>query len=252
MTLNNSVRDTIAAGGRARLGQMNTASTIAAEVLATCGWDGIVFDMQHGAIDLGSLLPLIQAISGTDATPFVRVPWLDPISIMKSLDAGAYGIICPMVNSRAEAEAFVAAAMYPPAGYRSFGPYRAGLYGGGGYATQVNDRILTLAMVETASAVENLEEIIATPGLSGVYVGPADLSRALGGPFGADWADGPVRDVIADVLALSKTHGKFTGIYCNSGAYAQEMLDLGFDYVVVESELSFIRARSEEILATLA
>src|SRR5207253_8054221 len=128
-------------------------------------WDSLVIDMQHGLIDYQVMVTMLQGISTTNTTPLVRVPWNAPAHIQKALDAGAYGIICPMINNRAEAEQLVSWVRYPPLGGRSFGPTRATFSAGAGYAQEANDEILCFAMVETAEAVANVEEIAATPGI---------------------------------------------------------------------------------------
>ena len=147
--------------------------------MAGQGYDSITIDTQHGMIGFEPMLAMLQAMRFSPATLLVRVPWLDPAPIMQALDAGAYGIICPMINSRAEAERMVSYVRYPPKGERSFGPTRANYTAGSGYAAEANDEILCFAMVETAEAVANLADIVATPGLDGIYIGPADLSFSL-------------------------------------------------------------------------
>ena len=148
--------------------------------MAHAGFDSLTVDMQHGLSHFESAVPMFQAISTTDTVPLARVPWNEPGIIMKLLDAGCYGIICPMINSADEAAAFVGACRYPPHGYRSYGPTRAALYAGADYAAHANEEVLTLAMIETKAGLENLEAIVQTPGLDAVYVGPADLSQSLG------------------------------------------------------------------------
>ena len=148
--------------------------------MANQGWDSLTIDMQHGLIDYPNAVNMLQAISTTETTPMARVNWNEPGQIMKILDAGCYGIICPMVSNRKEAENFVQACQYPPKGYRSFGPIRASIYGGGDYAKHADQEILKLAMIETKEALEKLDEILDTPNLDGIYIGPADLSLAVG------------------------------------------------------------------------
>ena len=142
--------------------------------MAHQGWDSLTIDMQHGVIDYPNALQMLQAISTTDVTPLARVNWNEPGQIMKILDAGAYGIICPMVSNRAQAEKFVQACMYPPKGYRSFGPTRGFMYGGNDYVDHANDEILKIAMIETKEALNELDKIMKTPDLDGVYIGPSD------------------------------------------------------------------------------
>ena len=164
---------------------LSVPSSFSAEVMSNQGWDSLTIDMQHGLIDYPNA-NMLQAISTTETTPMARVNWNEPGQIMKILDAGAYGIICPMVSNRKEAENFIKACQYPPKGYRSFGPIRASIYGGEDYATDANDEILKLAMIETKEALEKLDEILDTPNLDGIYIGPADLSLAVGEEPGFD------------------------------------------------------------------
>ena len=152
--------------------------------MAHAGWDSLVVDMQHGMIDYQMMVTMLQAISTTNTVPLVRVPWNDPAHIQKALDAGAYGIICPMINNRAEAEKFVGSCRYAPLGYRSSGPIRASLYGGADYHMKANDIVLAFGMIETAEAMENLDEIMSVKGLDAIYVGPSDLSISLRLPAG--------------------------------------------------------------------
>jgi 4-hydroxy-2-oxoheptanedioate aldolase len=155
-------------------------SSFAAETMAHAGFDWLCLDMQHGMLDYNDVKRMLPAISTTNTIPFVRVPWNEPYEIMKALDAGAYGVVIPLVNNRQEAEQAVAACRYPPDGIRSFGPTRAALYAGRGYAEHSNNEIACIVMIETAEALENLDDIMSTPGVDGIYIGPADLAYALG------------------------------------------------------------------------
>jgi 4-hydroxy-2-oxoheptanedioate aldolase len=161
-------------------GWLTIPSAWVAEVAAAAGFDALTVDMQHGLVDYDATVEMFRAMSSTDAVPMARVPWNDPSIIGRVLDAGAYGVICPMVNTRAQAEAFVGACRYPPAGYRSFGPIRASVYAGDDYLAGANQTVLAIAQIETAEALDNLDEILATPGLDGVYVGTMDLSISMG------------------------------------------------------------------------
>ena len=160
----NRLRGIWSEGGTVVNGWLQVPSSFSAEVMAHAGWDSLTIDMQHGPVDYGSLVPMLQAISTTDTVPVVRVPWNDPGLIMRVLDAGCYAVICPMINTREEAEAFVGACRYPPEGYRSYGPYRATLYGGQDYTDHANETVVTMAMIETQQALENLD---ANPGCRG-------------------------------------------------------------------------------------
>ena len=161
-------------------GWLAVPDSFSAEVMAHQGWDTLTIDMQHGVIDYQRMVTMLQAISTTPTVPVVRVPWLEPGIIMKTLDAGAYGVICPMVNTREEAQRLVSYTHYAPMGSRSFGPVRANLYGGPDYATEANRTVVAFAMIETAQALDNLDAILSVEGLDAIYIGPSDLSLALG------------------------------------------------------------------------
>src|ERR1700680_2897149 len=176
----NELRKTLAGGGTVLNGWLSLANSYSAEIMAHQGFDSVTIDLQHGAVDYPAAVGMLQAISTTAAVPMVRVPWNEPILTAKLLDAGAYGIICPMINSKAEAEALVNYCRDPPRGARSFGPNRALLYGGADYWQHANEEVLLFAMVETRQAVKNVEEIVSVDGLNGVYGGAADLLLRMG------------------------------------------------------------------------
>ena len=179
-------------GGVAVNGWLGIPSSASAESMARCGWDSLVVDMQHGLVDYTDAVPMLQAISQTDATPMVRVPWNMPDIIMKSLDAGAYGIVCPMINTPAECEEFIQNCRYAPRGRRTFGPIRAVMYGGADYWKYANETILTIAMIETQQALDNLDAILKTPRPRLDLcrpLRPRPLARLPAGP-GPDHAEG--------------------------------------------------------------
>ena len=184
-----------------------------AELVAAAGFDSVTIDLQHGLIGYETAVAMLQAMSGSDAVPLARLAWNDPATIMRMLDAGALGLICPQINTAAECAAFVGACRYPPAGYRSYGPIRAGLRWGPDYFAHANASVTALAMIETAQGLENVAEIAATPGLDGLYVGPFDLSISLGLAKPADFADPVLLAALDAVLATAARHDLVTGIY---------------------------------------
>ena len=199
--------------------------------------------MQHGVIDYPNALNMLQAISTTDTVPIARVNWNEPGQIMKILDAGCYGIICPMVSNRKEAENFVQACQYPPKGYRSYGPIRGLLYGGSDYAKHADKEILKLAMIETKEALEKLDEILDTPNLDGIYIGPADLSLAVGEEPGFDKPENSkAYKEIHENFRSAKKRNLLAGIHNGSADYAQKMIDKGFNLVTVGSDQRFMSA----------
>jgi 4-hydroxy-2-oxoheptanedioate aldolase len=231
-------------------GWLSIGNAYTAEVMANLGFDWLCVDLQHGVIDYADLATMLPAISTTSTTPLVRVPWNEPYEIMKALDAGAYGVIVPMVNNRDEALRAASACRYPPRGLRSFGPIRAALYGGRGYAAQANDEIACVVMIETAEALENLEAIVTTPGVDGVYIGPSDLALALGMPPIGD-NDNPVHAAAVERIraACADAHVA-VGIHTGSLEYTRKYLDAGFHFVTLGTDSGFMsRAAGADLRA---
>ena len=245
----NRIRTVWDQGRVARNVFLGIPDSFAAEAIASLGWDAVTVDMQHGVIDYQVGVTMLQGISRYEAAPMVRVPWNDPAMVMKALDAGAYGIICPMVNSRAEAERFVGACRYAPKGYRSTGPVRAVFYAGPDYHAHADDTVLAFAMIETREALANLDEIVTTPELDAVYIGPSDLSVSLGHKPGGDPTEPEVVAAIDAILAGAKRGGIRAGIHTFSAEYANAMIDKGFDLVTVSSDYRHMLARAGEALA---
>ena len=247
----NRLRGIWKSGGAVVNGWLGIANGFSAETMAHQGWDSLVIDLQHGVIDYAGMVPMLQAISTTNTVPIVRVPWLEPGILMKSLDAGAYAVICPMVNSREDAEKLVAYTHYAPQGTRSFGPIRAFLYGGADYAKYANETIVTFAMIETAKALENLDDILATPGLDAVYIGPSDLSLALGCTPVFDDVDPPVAEAIDHILARAKAHGVVAGIHNGTPESALKRIAKGFQFVTISSDARLMAAGAQQVIAKM-
>jgi len=248
---NNQLKARWRAGHAALNGWLSIGNTLTAEIMAAQGYDSLTIDMQHGALDYSALLPMLQAIRASSVTPLVRVPWREAGSIMKALDAGAQGIICPMVNSAADAAEFVSYVRYPPHGQRSFGPTRAA-FAYGSYDLSANDEILALAMIETAQGVANLDEIAATPGLDGIYIGPADL--ALGTQQGRlapgfDREEPEMIALIQRILAACKTHGIAACLHCGTPDYAARAIGWGFDLTTVGGDTRLLAAAAGQSVA---
>ena len=233
-------------------GWLQIPSAFSAEVMAHQGWDSCTIDMQHGVVDYPNALNMLQAISTTDTTPLIRVNWNEPGQIMKILDAGAYGIICPMVSNREQAENFVQACLYPPKGYRSFGPIRGLLYGGQDYGSHADNEILKLAMIETSEALKNLDEIMSTPNLDGIYIGPADLSLAIGEKPSFDKPEGDaVYETIMKILEHAKKNKIIAGIQNGQPEYAEKMINKGFQFVTIGSDQRYMTAAAKNALSKL-
>ena len=232
-------------------GWLAIANSFCAETMAHQGWDTLTIDLQHGVVDYQAMVGMLQAISTTATVPIVRVPWLEPGIIMKTLDAGAYGVICPMVNTREEAQRFVAYTSYAPKGTRSFGPVRALLYGGADYPTQANDTIVRFAMIETAQALDNLDAILSVEGLDAIYIGPSDLSLALGCKPQFDDVEPKVAQAIDHIVARAKAHGVVAGIHNGRSDVAKARIAKGFRFVTVSSDARLIAAGSQQVLAEM-
>jgi 4-hydroxy-2-oxoheptanedioate aldolase len=237
----NLLKKKLADGVRCVGGWAAIPSAFSTEIYAAQGWDYVTLDMQHGSVTLDNVVPMLQAISsGSDATPLVRVPWNDPAYIMRVLDAGAYGIVCPMINTRAEAEALVRAGRYPPLGERSFGPFRAAQYAGADYWQHANDEVLLLAMIETRQAVGNLAEILSVKGLSGVYIGPSDLSMSMGKTPTLDPGDETVLKAMGIILKETRERGLIAGVHTDGPKTAHKRFAEGFQMCTLLNDVRLL------------
>jgi 4-hydroxy-2-oxoheptanedioate aldolase len=236
----NRVREIWAEGKAVINSWLGVPSSFSAEVMAHAGWDSLVVDMQHGMIEYQTMVTMLQGISTTDTVPLVRVPWNDPAHIQKALDAGAYGIICPMINNKAEAEKFVSSMRYAPLGSRSSGPIRASLYGGADYHAKANDIVVAFGMIETVEAMENLDQILSVKGFDAVYVGPSDLSISMGYAPGGDKPDQWMMDALKKIVDACKRHNVQPGLHCGAASYAKKAIAMGFTFVTVGGDTRFL------------
>jgi len=232
-------------------GFLSIDSSYSAEIIGHCGYDAVVVDLQHAPIYLDKAVPMLQALSSTGAVPLARCSANHLFEINRLLDGGAYGIICPMVNTPDEARRFVQACMYPPMGNRSYGPTRGLTYGGADYYDHANDTLVTLAMIETREGLDNLAEICRVPGLDGILVGPSDLSIALGGRPNAAWDSGPLGDALHHIVATCRSESKVAGIVCASTAFAIDMKRAGWGFIVVGTDSGLLRQVATEAVATV-
>jgi 4-hydroxy-2-oxoheptanedioate aldolase len=227
----NNLRKIFANGGTALNGWLAIANSYSAELMAHQGFDSVTIDLQHGPVDFASAVGMLQAISTTPAVPMVRVPHNEPILTLKLLDAGSYGVICPMINSKAEAEALVSSCRYPPRGSRSMGPNRAVLYGGADYWQHSNSEVLLFAMIETRAAVKNLADIVSVDGIDGVYVGPSDLGMSMGKtPPTLDPQDAEMLATIKQICEVTRKHGKIAGVHTDGAKTAVRRFGEGYHF----------------------
>jgi len=231
-------------------GWVSMGNSLLTEVIATSGYDSVTVDLQHGLFSIDAAVPMLQAISTTDAVPLVRCSENALGEINKLLDAGAYGVICPLVNTAADAERFVRACHYSPRGGRSYGPARGFMYGGADYFSHANRTILTLAMIETRQGLDNAEAILSVPDLDGIFIGPADLNIELG--LAPDAYDAPQLDeAIRALVALGAKLNKYVGIFAGTMDMARRMKEFGLDMVSPGTDIQLLRAEAGQRIAAL-
>lgn len=243
----NVVRRVIGEGRTAVNAWISGDGSYAAETLSNAGYDSITVDAQHGMFGKDAIVHLLQAISAGPAMPMVRSTRLDAAEIGWLLDAGAFGVICPSIETGGDAERLVAACRYPPRGGRSFGPSRGLLYGGADYVAEV-DHVLVWAMVESAQAMDNLDAILATAGLDGVYVGPNDLALSLGAKPGG-LMTGQVESALTEIIECAHDRGKLVGVFCADGSEAAKWASRGCDLVTPGNDMSMLKREAAHRIA---
>jgi 4-hydroxy-2-oxoheptanedioate aldolase len=225
-----------------------------AELLARQDWDAIVIDCQHGFVDHLDMLRMVTAIHGTGTSALVRTTPHDEGIIGKALDAGVQGVIAPMINNADDARWFALQANYPPVGERSWGPMRAMAVSGldkQEFLSSANDRSIAWAMVETADAVDNLDDICATDGVDGLFVGPNDLSISLSNGSHVDPTRDEVKRALDVVLGAAQKHRVYPGIFANTPELAREFAALGFVFISGGSDTGMLAAGSASLLAQI-
>jgi 4-hydroxy-2-oxoheptanedioate aldolase len=225
-----SLHSHFASGAKAVNGWCALPSPVTAEIMGRQGFDLMTVDLQHGLIDYQMALTMLQVLQGLTAPVMVRVPWNEPGIIAKCLDAGFAGVICPMVNTVEDARRLVQSSRYAPLGARSFGPTRANLVHGAGYAKAANSTVLVLAMIDTREALANLDAILAVEGIDGVYVGPSDLGLSLGCEPTLEPTDPQVLAAIETIAARSKAAGRIAGVHTGSPDMIRRMFAQGYDF----------------------
>jgi 4-hydroxy-2-oxoheptanedioate aldolase len=230
------------AAGETTFGVWGTIdSSFTAELLAGEHPDFLCCDQQHGVIDYQLMVAMFQGIRAGGSVPISRVPNHDVMLIGKTLDAGAMGVIVPMVQTPEEAARLVSAFRYQPAGLRSYGPVRAGMVHGSNQPEPLSD-VACILMIETASALEHVDAIAGTPGVDALYVGPADLCLSLGLPPTFDRPEPEYREALTAVLAACERHVIAPGIQCTSGEMARRYEEMGFRLVTVASDANTLRS----------
>ncbi len=228
---------------------------IVAETIGREGFAAVTLDSQHGLWDTSTLVTAIAAVRQGGSAPVVRVPVGDFAMVSRALDFGAEGLIAPMINTAADARAFAAAAKYPPVGERSWGPHRAttlaGLADQSVYLREANDHVITLAMIETGTALGNLEAIAETPGIDGLFLGPSDLSITLSRGASLNPLSQEVEGELDRIIAVTQRVGKIAGAYCHSPERAVALAKRGVRFLAVMSDLAMLRAGTSAAMKVL-
>jgi len=240
----NAVLKKMRAGGVSVGSWIGLDSSLSAEILAMAGFEWLLIDGEHGPITGDSIVALMTATRAAGATPFFRVVWNDSALIQQALDFGAYGILVPVVNSAGDASEAAADAKYPPRGRRSLGGGRAPLAFGTDMATygpRANDETLLMVQIETAEAVENADAIAAVDGVDMLFVGPGDLSLAMG-EWPLDWAKASDRykTALASIPQIAKKHGKFAGVLCYDPAFAKDCITFGYQFIGYHADTALL------------
>ncbi len=233
-------REIWARGGCVLNGWLSIGNPFTAEIMAQQGYDALTVDVQHGALDYGDALPMLQAMRASGVFPMARASWREPGIVMKLLDAGAMGIICPMVGTAEQAAEFASFLRYPPRGSRSYGPTRIGVaHGLAAYSREANDLVMGFAMIETAEGMRNLDAIAAAPGIDGLYIGPSDLSISLSNgrlPPGFDREEPEMIEAFKTIREAAHRHGIKACLHCGGPDYAARGVEWGFDLVTVSGD----------------
>jgi 4-hydroxy-2-oxoheptanedioate aldolase len=246
MTFTNPLLDAWEHGRKSLGGWCTLPGSLAAELIGRQGLDYVCVDQQHGMIDDSTAFPMLQGITAAGAIGIMRVRWNEPAAIMSALDAGAYGVIIPMIETPEDAAAAVKASRYPPRGQRSYGPIRVrDVFGS--TDPDVIDNIAVIIMIETAEAMERLDEIVAVPGIDAIYIGPSDLALALGEKPGTT---SPVlQEAIDKIVAAGHRHGLAVGIHTAAGDVARGYLDQGLDFATIFSDAGLLAWAVQQQLA---
>ncbi len=238
----NPLKAKFAAGQPAIGSWLSLCSPAAAEAMAPIGWDWLVVDAQHSPVGFETMVNCFRAIQLGGAIPMARVPWLETTWIQRTLDAGALGLVVPMVNSAEEAKQVVVNMKYGPLGIRSSGGSRVSGYIDAEYVKWANDNIAVIVMIETIAAAKRAEEIMAVPGVDGCFIGPNDLALSMGLDLGNSGDE--IERVMQGILKACKNTGKAAGKHCFDTAEISRRIEEGFQFLALASDSRFMVAEA--------
>lgn len=222
-----------------------------AELAAQSGFNALTIDMQHGLADYSTAVSMIRTISSLNIVPMVRVPWNEPVSIMRLLYAGACGIIAPMINNSADAQSLVQYCRYPPSGHRSYGPIKAGLADEENYFADANHNILVIAMIEKKEALNELDGILKTSGIDGVYIGTVDLSISLGLEKHGDLEHPVLKEAIDQILLKTEKLNLIAGIHASSPDQAIKLRRMGFNLITPYNDSKVLLKTAKKMVSSI-
>jgi 4-hydroxy-2-oxoheptanedioate aldolase len=247
----NIAREKLVAGGASVGCFLGLGSPTVAELLAHAGFEWLMIEMEHNAVDWGDVQQMLMAMSGTDAAPMVRVPSKDPLQIQRAVDIGAYGVMVPMIRNVDDARNVVAATRYPPLGRRGFGGLRAGKYtlANAEYFQKSKDEILVVLIIETKEALDNIEAIAAEPGVDALMIGTFDLYLALGlDPFQQPLPDG--ENAVQRILEAGRKYNRAVGCAYGSAADFRKRREQGFRMLAL-TDYSLLANAAKGMLADI-
>ena len=242
----NIVKEKLLAGKPSVGSWISLVSSISAEYMAHVGFDWLVVDTEHSAVGFETTLHCFQAICTTDTIPMARVAWNDPILIKRLLDAGAMGLVVPMVNSAEEADRAVKAMKYPPEGIRSLGGGRATLYGSD-YFEKANQETAVIVQIEHIEAVKRAREILSVKGVDSCFIGPTDLAASMGVKIGHPSHE----EAIVEVLKAAKASRTPAGIHTTNVESANKRIEQGFQFIALASDAAFLRSAAQSAFSQL-
>lgn len=253
----NPFLDAVRAGSRPLQAWMWNPSPLSAEIIARSGFDSIGFDLQHGAVDFSDLYSLMAIASAHGGTPMVRIPSNDPGWISRVLDAGAYGVICPDVRTVGEAERLVRACRYAPDGERGFGPVRPAMGAPGSRAVSTdydmaaqNAAVMVIVQIESPEGLENVESIVAVPGVDGVFPGPVDYSVLATGEILFDYGDERLGPAMRRIAEACHAAGRYVGLPAISPDHVGALVDMGVDWIQIGNDVAWLTAAARQTVAS--